>query len=163
MLEFAPYPSSVIHCYADPGVLDTLRAPEGAMVFRIARGELICVSAHGAARPVLDALSVQASADPHALLLDRSDAWAVFTLAGSQRVAAFSRLCANPLPPPPALLQGAIAGVAARAIVLPDRIHMLVSSVVGDHLRQRIIDACHDLEPRESPSLSAAVETPVST
>ncbi len=162
MLEFAPSPSAVIHCYADPGILDVLRAPEGAMVFRIARGELICLSASAAAKPMLDALSAQASADPHALCLDRSDAWAVFTLSGPQRAAAFSRLCANPLPSPPALLQGAIAGVAARAVVLPDRVHLLVASILGDHLRQRILEACYDLDPRESASPSAVVETPVS-
>lgn len=161
MLEFAPVQAAVIHCFAEPNVLDTLRAPEGAMVFRIARSELVCVSSPAVVVAVFAALSSElGSADVHALLLDRSDAWAVFTLSGSHRADAFARLCTTPLPPTPAFLQGAIGDVPAKAVILNDRIHLMVSSNLGYHLRQRIVEACSDLAPREMPTATFVVADP---
>lgn len=153
MLEFATTQATVIHCFAEPNVLETLRAPEGAMVFRIARGELVCIADPTAGAAVLAALSSEIeSVDVHALLLDRSNSWAVFTLSGSHRADAFARLCTTPLPPAPALLQGAIGAVPAKAVILNDRIHLMVSSNLGHHLRQRIVEGCGDLAPREMPA-----------
>jgi hypothetical protein len=161
VLEFASAQSAVIHCFAEPKVLDLLRPPPGAMAFRIAREELICVSASAEGATVLAALSADlGSMDPHALVLNRSDAWAVFTLTGSDRANAFARLCTTRLPPPPAFLQGDIGAVPAKAVIQDDRIHLMVSSPLGHHLRQRIILACGDLDPREiSPVAFAAADS----
>lgn len=158
MLEFASAQSVVIHCFAEPNVLDMLRRPKGAMAFRIAVEEIICISARAEGAAVLAALSADlASMDPHALMLDRSDAWAVFTLSGPDRANAFARLCTTPLPQPPAFLQGDIAAVPAKAVIQNDRIHLMVNSTLGDHLRQRIIRGCADLDPREVPPVDFAV------
>lgn len=157
MLEFASAQSAVIHCFAEPNVLDVLRAPEEAMAFRIARNEVVSISARSDGPMVLASLSAELERmDPHALILDRSDTWAVFTLCGPDRANAFARLCTTPLPSPPAFFQGAIGAVPAKAVILKDRIHLMVSSVLGHHLRERILAGCGDLAPREI-SLAAFV------
>lgn len=153
MLEIRSAQSSIIHCFAEPDVLDTLRAPENAMAFRIARGELMCLGAHQDGPIILTALSaVLKDSDPHALLLDRSDAWAVLTLSGPDRAKAFARLCTSPLPQAPGFLQGAIGTVPAKAVVVEDRIHVMVSSNLGHHIRERILEACGDFAPLELPA-----------
>ena len=149
MLEFVSAQIAVIHCFTESNFLDALRASE-AMVFRIAPNEAIAISAQSDAPMVLSSLSAELERmDPHALVLDRSDTWAVFTLCGRDRANAFARLCTTPLHDPPAFLQGAIGGVPAKAVIQKGWIHLMVSSVLGHHLRQRILVGCGDLAPRE--------------
>lgn len=153
MLEIRSAQSSIIHCFAEPDVLDTLPLPENAMAFRIARGELICLGAHTDGPIIFTALSaLLRDLDPHALVLDRSDAWAVVTLSGSERAKAFARLCTSPLPQAPGFLQGAIGTVPAKAVVVEGRIYLMVSSNLGHHIRERILEACADLAPLELPA-----------
>lgn len=158
MLESASVQVAVVHCFADPDVLDTLQPPEGAMKFRIAPGEAICIAARTQAANLAAALSAALERmDPYALALDRSDAWSMFTLSGSDRARAFARLCTTPLPSSAGFLQGEIGGVPAKAIVLNDRIDLMVSSVLAHHLRQRILEACADLSPREAAATEFAM------
>jgi hypothetical protein len=150
VLEFVSTQIAVIHCFAEPNFLDALRAPEEAMVFRIAPNEVISILAQSDGPMVLASLSAELERmDPHSLVLDRSDSWAVFALCGTDRANAFARLCTTPLQGPPAFFQGAIGGVPAKAVIQKDWIHLMVSSVLGHHLRERILVGCSDLAPRE--------------
>lgn len=163
MLELASCETTIIHCFAEAPVLDAVQEPAGTIVFRVANRELICLSARAAANRVFAALSAKfTSGDPYALLLDRSDAWAVITLNGDERAKAFSRLCTSPLSPAPAFLQGAICGVPGKVVNLHDRIYLLVSSVLRDHLRHSILDACRDLGLHETSAGEFSLEESVS-
>jgi hypothetical protein len=152
VLEFRSAQSTVIHCFAEPDVLDAMHAPDGAMTFRIAGRELICMASGREGAAIMAALSAAIkNVDPNALLLDRSDGWSVFALSGEDCAKAFGRLCTTPLPQAPGFFQGAIGTVPAKAVVLEDRIYLIVSSILGHHIRERILEACADISPLELP------------
>lgn len=158
MLEFAPAQSAVIRCFAEPGALDALRTPVGAFACRIAPDELVFVSARDATTEIRAVVSADLErTDPDCLVLDQSDGWAVWMLSGPDRARAFARLCTTPYPHPPAFLQGAIGSVPAKAVVLSDRIYVMVSSSLGHHIRERILAACGDLTPRAGPAAPLAL------
>lgn len=151
MLELAPTEASVIGCLAAPEGLDALMGSGGAFPCRIARDEAMLVCEKRAASDTLVTAAAQVTAaDPDALVLDLTDGWSVWTLVGDSAREAFARLSEIPLEPDGVrFVQGAVAGVPARAIALPDRLHLLVPAMFGEYLRQEILAACSDLGARE--------------
>jgi hypothetical protein len=144
VLELERADAAVLLCLARDEALDAL-APQGeSHRCRVAADELLLVYLGTSPNEGRTA----AALEPHGgLVLDHGDAFAVWTLAGDDADEAFARLSAIELPRQrPAFVQGAVAGVAAKAIVEDRRIHVLVSSALGHHLPERVGAACGDLE-----------------
>ena len=149
MLELRPAQARVVVCLAAPEVLDGVPPIDGAVRCRISLDELLLIGAPG----VLASASVHvAEHDPTALVVDHTDAFAIWTIAGTCADEAFCRLSAIPLPRHrPAFLQGLVAHVPTKVLVAESELHVLVPASVGHHLRDRLLAACRDLEPREGP------------
>jgi hypothetical protein len=78
--------------------------------------------------------------DPHAVVADVTDGWAAWQLADEDVRSAFARLSALELPDD-GWVQGDVAHVAAKVIVEPPGILVVVPSFWSDHLRDRILDS----------------------
>src|SRR5438105_807774 len=87
---------------------------------RVAPDELLLIGPAAAANDLL----LQASqhlqrVDPDAIAIDLSDAWTVWTVRGSDVGQVWARLSENRLPKErPAFIQGAVASVGCKAIML---------------------------------------------
>jgi hypothetical protein len=161
VLELYPTSAALIGCYARPAALDSLGP--GGLAIRVAPNELLLVAAAAERGAALeDARRALAAADPGGLVFDLSAGFAIWTLAGDGRHEAYARLCAIRPPEPPACVQGLFAHVPAKIVVETERVHVLVASTVGHHVRERVLGACADLEPREGPEapLAPAVGAP---
>jgi len=131
----------------------------GAFSGRVAPDEVMLIGAEHVRSLIVDAASDQlAQMDPHGLTVDQTSAWSVWTLSGPHAAEAFARLSAASLPTESAFVQAAIAGVPGKAVVLPDRIHVLVSSSLGHHLRERVLGACKDMPASEGAPRPLDVE-----
>ena len=161
MLELTAGEAAIVHCVGKPASLDALRPIPGTFPGRVAPDEVLLIGAAEARWRIAEvARNELAQVDPHALALDQSSGWSVWTLSGPRVPEAFARLSSAPLPPAPAFVQGAIAGVPAKAVVLPDSVHVLVSSVLGHHVRQRVLAACRDMPASEGAPRPLEVEWP---
>jgi hypothetical protein len=157
VLELVRSEASILCCLAGAEQLDALPAVDGSFVCRVAPDELLLVAPVGVLPGrVADELEER---DPHALVVDQTAGWSVWTLLGPDAGTAFARL--SEIPPPrerPAFVQGAIAEVPAKAIFLADCIHVLVPSSASDHLRMRVLTACTDVEARERQPVPLALQ-----
>lgn len=151
MLELAPTEASVIGCFAAPEALDALMDSAGAFPCRIAPDEVMLICEEHAASDTLGTAAAQVTAaDPDALVLDLTDGWSVWTLVGDSAREAFARLSEIPLGADGVrFAQGAVAGVPARAVALPGRLHLLVPAMFGEYVREEILEACSGLDVRE--------------
>jgi hypothetical protein len=153
VLELSRSNAAILLCLGPRDALDSLPSVEGAVAFRVAADELMLVSLTGPLDP--DPLITRLAA-VGGVVVDQSDAYASWTLAGDAEEA-FARLSAIELPRDrPAFVQGAVGGIPAKAIVEEERIHLLVSSALAHHLRDRIGAACAELlggPARESTSI----------
>jgi hypothetical protein len=140
----------VIACHAHPDALDAL-AHAAPLVARVAPDELLLLGRPAAAAEIEPAAAADLrKADPHALVVDQSDGWTCWTLAGDSAGEAFARLSAVPLPAErPRFVQGAVAGLQSKVFAGRGRIDVLVVSTAGHFLRERILAACRDLKPVE--------------
>ena len=82
--------------------------------------------------------------DPDAIVRDVSDGWVMHTLEGPDARYAFARLSELELPAS-GYVQGAVARIGVRVLVEGDRVDLLVPSMFGAHLRERIEDECREL------------------
>lgn len=157
MLELVRSEASILCCLARPEELDGVPPVEGAFACRVAPDELLLLAPVGVLPGrVADGLEER---DPHALVVDQTAGWSIWTLLGPDAGSAFARL--SEIPPPrerPAFVQGAIAEVPAKAIFLADCIHVLVPSSASDHLRMRVLTACRDLGVREREPVPLALQ-----
>ena len=113
----------MVLCSADAAALDALVAPgHGARMLRTAPDEALFVAdpAVGAdvAREVEDRI---AALDADALVLDVSDGWAAWSLAGDDARRAFSYLSHLDPPGNGGFVQGDVARVAAKVLDEPER------------------------------------------
>lgn len=142
MLELSPTRATIVLCLGPRNTLDALPSTEAAFGFRVAPDELMLVSLGGSIDPERMRLLL---APAGGLVVDHSDAYAVWTLSDAAEEA-FSRLSAIELPVGrPAFVQGAVGGIPAKAIVEDDRIHLLVGSALGHHVPDRVGAACAEL------------------
>lgn len=158
-----PVRAAVVSCLASRAALDAMATPAGALALRIADDEtmLLAGAGHepavvGSARHALDGL------DPPALVVEVTDAWAIWSLQQPQADAAIARLTAVPVPRPQSglfLAQGAVCGVTAKLVALPDRVCVMVSSTLSHHLRDRVMQLCADLHPRLQSAWTFAATT----
>lgn len=150
MLEFARARAAVIRCFGESRSLDALSALDAA-VCRIAPEELWLVASATARAEVTERVTSNLTAvDPDGLVLEQSDGWSVWTLAGDDAGRAFARLSTIPLPSNrPAFLQGAVASIPAKILALSDQLHLIVPAQLEHVVRMRIPQACADLHPRQ--------------
>lgn len=146
MLELRSVSSGIVGCYGQPAALDQLNG-NGATALRVAPDELLLLTDRSRVGELEAALG---TADPTGVVLDLSGAFAIWALRGDARGEAFCRLSQVDLPQAPALVQGLVAHVPAKTVVLDDELLVLVSSAFGHHLRERLLAACADLGPTEA-------------
>jgi hypothetical protein len=148
VLELQPTRAAIIGCFARSDAVDAV-ADGTQLALRVAPDELLLVvDPEEAAACVTSIEGSLAVLDPGGLTFDLSGGYRVFRVRGDWGEA-FARLCAAPLPEPPAILQALFAHVPAKVVVSTDELLIVVSSVVSHHVRDRILAACRDLGPRE--------------
>jgi len=135
---------AVVLCSANAAALDALVAPgHGARMLRTAPDEALFVARPTVAADVRREVEDRIAAlDADALVLDVSDGWAAWSLAGDDASRALSFL--SHLDPPDAggFVQGDVARVAAKVLDEPGGLTILVPAYWREHLRERaIVDA----------------------
>jgi hypothetical protein len=142
--ELAPRLVGVVLCMADADALDALVAPGyDARRIRTAPDEALFVASREVTGDVVRALVDRIGAlDDDGLVLDVSDGWASWALAGYDVAAAFAAVSALDVPPAGDAVQGSVAGVAAKVLgETGDALTILVPAYWSNHLRERLIDA----------------------
>ncbi len=154
----------------DVGDSDGSRTPRsiaGALAVRVAADEVLLVGPPSAT----DSIAAAAAAllhetDANALVMPMTDAWSIWSLtpfdpseaaaqpdAQSGAQAAFERLSAVPLRSArPGFAQGGLCSVGSKVLALPDRLCLMVNSLVGHHVRDRVLQMCGDLAPEVGPT-----------
>ncbi|MEP6758933.1 MAG: hypothetical protein ABJB55_07045 [Actinomycetota bacterium] len=148
MAELRACSLAVVVCAADADALDALVAPGyGARVLRTAADEALFVTAPevvaDVAREVADRI---AALDDDAIVLDVTDGWAAWSLAGDDAERAFSYLSHLEAPANRAFVQGDVAHVGAKVLGEPGCLTILVPAYWREHLRER---AVHDARAHE--------------
>jgi hypothetical protein len=150
VLELIPTRVSVISCLASHEALVNVEAPDSAYLCWVADDEVMLVGT-----PLWTALPKAArealAHDDDAVILDVSDGWSAWTLAGDGAHEVLHRLSELHLTGD-GYAQGDVAHVPVRLIVHAERLHFLVPGMWEEHLRSRIRAAARDLDLRVSPS-----------
>ena len=140
MAELLATAAAVVEAFADAQALDAL-APAGARICRVAPDEMMLVSEPAAAdRLTRDAGAVTAG-DPDAVVVDASDGWACWTIAGEGAEAAFARL-SELHAPKTGVVCGDVAHVPVRVLGDDGALHLFVPSMWRDYLREQIVSRC---------------------
>ena len=141
MAELRDVPLAVVLCSADAAALDSLVAPgHGARVLRTAPDEALFLASPAVAADVTREVKDRIAAlDDDALVLDVSDGWAAWSLAGDDARRAFSFLSQLDPPADGTFLQGDVARVAAKVLDELGGLTILVPAYWREHLRERAI------------------------
>jgi hypothetical protein len=131
---------SVVVAFADARALDVL-APVGARTCRVAPDELMFVAEPGAAERLTRDAGAVTAGDPDAVVIDASDGWACWTIAGEGATEAFARI-SELQPPGSGSVCGDVAHVPVRAIGDGGTLHLFVPSMWRDYLREQILSRC---------------------
>jgi len=120
---------------------DRVEAPARVVVMRVAPREVLLVGE-------VDVGAVRASFGDAAVFVDDvSDGWTAFVIEGDDAPDVFARLSELELPPE-GWIQGDVARTAAKVIVEPGRLTMVVPSMLAAHVEERIrVDAAEVLSP----------------
>jgi hypothetical protein len=146
VLELVPIEATVVRCCGEPAELGRLQPGDGCLAGSVARDELLLLGRPDTGARLL-ALA-QAALSDDALVVDHSSAFSVTRLTGDDLPGAFARLSAIPLPETqPAFLQGLVADLPAKVFVLDCCLYLLVASVAGHVVEDRVRAACADLVP----------------
>jgi hypothetical protein len=146
VLELLSTDAGIVSCFAAPDALDPLVVPsEGVVCCRVAPDEIMLIGQSGVAADLVEAARGRiAEGDAHAVVLDASDGWAVWTLVGSGATDAFRRLSAVD-PTGRTYTAGDVAGVPVRIVSFPGRLHLIVVAMWRDYLHERLLDVCRAL------------------
>lgn len=141
MLELIETPTAVVDCLAEPAALDAMVVPSRSVPCRVAADEILLLAHPAEASDVVRQASARLGVlDPDGLAHDVSDGWSSWTLRGSEANQILARL-SEIEPPERGFVQGKVAGVPAKILAAPGRLHLMVPSMWGEHLRERLI-AC---------------------
>jgi hypothetical protein len=149
VLELQPVESDVVGCYASPAALDSLAGNGGLPIrlpIRVAPGELLLL---GWQQRLSELVAELGRLDPSSLVVDLTSAFSIWGLRGDARFEAFCRLSQLELPETAAVVQGLVAHVPARVVVVHDELLVVTSSSHSHHFRERLLTACVDLAPVE--------------
>jgi sarcosine oxidase gamma subunit len=140
VLELHRTSVSAVGCFASAEAAGATMRTAGAYACRVAPDEVLLLARAGTAAKAVEAVADEARRrDPDAVVLDVTDGWAVWTLAGSDAREAFARLSALELPDE-GFTQGDVAHVPVKVVALGDRVHLLVPAMWGAYLRERILE-----------------------
>lgn len=138
MLELIETRASVVACFAEPAALDSMVVPSRSVRCLVAPDEVLFVAhpeeGRAVVRQAADRLGVL---DPNAIAIDVSDGWSSLTLEGDGIRGAFARLSELELPDE-GFVQGKVGGVPAKLFIAGDRLHLMVASMWGEHLLDRV-------------------------
>ena len=151
MPDFRALARAVIACHADAETLDALVAPGlGTRTLRVAPDEILVVGPAAMAADVLREVRDRVSAlERDALVLDVSDGWSAWSLAGPDAPSAFSFLSPLEAPAPDGWIQGDVARVLAKVIGEADgSLTMLVTAFHSEQLRSRALADARATEVR---------------
>lgn len=150
MLELAAGRLSIVGCLASSEALDRLGPIEGALACRVAPDEVVFLAGDGAADGLVETVTARVTdPDPDAVVLDATDGFALWTLAGEGVREAFSTLSALAVEEG-GFEQGDVANVPVRVLARSGRLYLLVPSMWGSYLRERILERCAHLGVREA-------------
>ena len=150
MPELRPLALSVVACHAVAATLDRLVPPgHGARTLRVAPDETLFVAPAGVADDVAREVADRVAAlEPDALVLDVTDGWAAWSLAGPGAQRAFSYLSALTPPEAGGFVQGDVARVGAKVLAEPGGgLTILVPAYWREHLRERVLHDARATEP----------------
>ena len=129
---------SVVALLGPAEACDLVEAPTGASLLRVGPREVLLVGD-------VETLAVGEAADPGCVVDDVSDAWISLVLEGSDAGDAFAMLSELRLPDG-GWVQGEVASTAAKVLVAPGRLTILVPAMLAEHVEERIrIDAAEVL------------------
>jgi hypothetical protein len=124
--------ASKARAFGPADALDALTVPDGVRAGRVAGDEVLWVGEPGGANALTDALRSQLGAlGNRAAVVDHSDGYALFALAGDGHRELFARLSSVRLPDGAGFAQGSFAGVPSRIFFSADRLEVLVTSDVA--------------------------------
>jgi hypothetical protein len=133
--ELARFEGEIIGCFARAAALDVL-AEGTELALRVAPTELLLIAG---GQPLSELAERLDGLDPGGLAVDLTSAYAAWSVRGEDRLEAFARLSAVPLPETAGFAQGLVAHVPAKVVVREDDLLVLVSSVVSEHLHTRFL------------------------
>ena len=137
-----------VRAFGTTDALDGLKIPSGVRAGRVAGDEVLWVGADGSIGTLLESLQSQLkSLGNRAAVVDHSDGYALFTLAGDEREELFARLSSIRVPAAGGFVQGNFAGVPARIFCGQDRLEVIVTSDVAWFVGGRLEHAGHSLAP----------------
>ncbi len=141
MAELRLFSTGVAVVLASSEACDRVVVPEGAIAIRAAPREMLVVGS-------VDIEAVRGSLEGSGAIVDDvTDGWVAFRLAGDDAHDAFARVSELELPAE-GWVQGEVARTAAKIIVAPDGLTILVPAMLGAHVEERIrVDAAELLEP----------------
>ncbi len=135
-----------LRVFGPPDALDALQVPAGVRAGRVAPDEVLWVGEPGSTGDLLAGLQSQlAKLGNRAAVVDHSDGYALFALAGDDREELFARLSSIRIPAAGGFVQGNFAGVPARIFCGPDRLEVIVTSDVAWFVGGRLDHAGHSL------------------
>lgn len=149
MVDLITTRASLITCVATPEALEEL---EDAL--RVAPDEALLVAAPKAADKVVSSTAkLLRKRDPHALVVDASDAWQGLTISGQGALEIFAHVSQLELPQPEGSIQGDVGRMPSKVIVRApgDRITMFVPATQAHSLRERILALGAVLRPDPEP------------
>ncbi len=138
-----------IRCFGREATLDGLTRPAGTLVGRIAPDEVVFVGAPGTAATLLEELESQLQGEGNAaLVVDHTDGWTFYTLAGEGLEEVWARVSAVRLPdadPSGAAVftVGKVCDVAAKVFVRAGRVDVMTGAEVRRHVEERFHHAGH--------------------
>jgi hypothetical protein len=138
-----------VRCFGREATLDGLTPPAGTLVGRIAPDEVVFVGAPGSAAALVEDLEAQLDAEGNAaLVIDHTDGWTFYTLAGDGLEEVWARISAVRLPDAdasgaPVFTVGKVCDVAAKVFVRTGRVDVMTGAEVRRHVEDRFHHAGH--------------------
>lgn len=121
---------TVVAVLATADACDRVAAPAGASLLRVGPREVMLIGE-------IDVPAIRTAVGDASLVDDVSDAWVSLVLEGSDAPAAFARLSELELPAE-GWIQGEVARAAAKVLVEPGRVTVLVPAMLAAHVEERI-------------------------
>jgi hypothetical protein len=139
---------AVVAVHARPALLDAV-SPGDAIVHRVAADEAMVTGGAGSADALVTTLEGAVADDEGAVVLDVSDGWAAWAIAGADARLAFSRVSPLPLPQT-GTVQGDVLRLPARVAASADELVVFVPAAFGAWVERKLRERCPELTESRS-------------